>query len=133
MPVKDNQKNLAEAIREFFDEGAKAGFGRLTVGRFEEIEKDHGRIETRRYTWINDVSWMDKRMREAWKKLGGVGMIESVRQIGEDISRDHRYAIGSCGVQTVDLFAKASRNHWSIENGLCGLPRRSVPCQRGAL
>lgn len=48
LPVKDNQKNLAEALREFFDEGAKAGFGRLTVERLEDTEKDHDRNETRR-------------------------------------------------------------------------------------
>ncbi|MBK6972805.1 MAG: ISAs1 family transposase [Sterolibacteriaceae bacterium] len=118
LQVKDNQKNLAEAIREFFEQGGKAGFGKLTVGRIEDIEKDHGRIWTRRYTWINDVSWMDKSMCQAWKKLGGVGMIESVRQIGDEISVEHRYAIGSSGVQTVEMFAKASRSHWGIENGL---------------
>ncbi|MBK7237884.1 MAG: ISAs1 family transposase [Sterolibacteriaceae bacterium] len=49
LQVKDNQKNLAEAIREFFEQGGKAGFGKLTVGRIEDIEKDHGRIWTRRY------------------------------------------------------------------------------------
>lgn len=118
LQVKDNQKNLAEALREFFDTGARTGFGRLTVERSEDTEKDHGRIETRRYTWINDVTWMDQSMRAAWKKLGGVGMIESIRQIGDKVSVDQRYAIGSCGVQTVDMFAKASRRHWGIENGL---------------
>ena len=88
--VKDNQKNRAEAIREFFDEGAQAGFGRLTVERCEDTEKDHGRIETHRYTWINDVRRMDQSMRAAWKKLGGVGMIESIRQIGDKVSVDQR-------------------------------------------
>lgn len=118
LQVKDNQKNLATAIREFFEEGDQAGFGRLDVQRFEEIEKDHGRIDTRRYTWIPDVSWMDKPMREAWKKLGGVGRIESIREIGDTVSVEHHYAIGSRGVQTVARFANASRNHWGIENGL---------------
>lgn len=118
LQVKDNPKNLAEALREFFDTGGKAGFGWFTVERFEDIEKDHGRIETRRYTWINDLTWMDKSMRAAWKNLGGVGMIESIRQIGGKVSVDQRYAIGSCGVQTVDMFAQASGSPWCIENGL---------------
>ena len=61
---------------------------------------------------------MGQSMRAAWKKLGGVGMIESIRQIGDKASVDQRYAIGSCGVQTVNMFAKASRSHWGIENGL---------------
>jgi predicted transposase YbfD/YdcC len=118
LQVKDNQKKLADALREFFEQGCLAGFGSLKVECLEQVEKDHGRLETRRYTWINDVSWMDKTMREAWKKLGGVGMIESVRQIGEKVSAEVRYSIGSRGVQSVEMFAKASRAHWGIENGL---------------
>lgn len=53
------------------------------------------------------VTWMNKPMRAAWKKLGGTGM----RQIGRVVSIDHRYAIGSCGVRTVARFAKASGSH----------------------
>src|SRR5437879_3052240 len=115
---KDNQKNLADALREFFDQGQRSGYGSLAVECLEQVEKDHGRLETRRYTWVNDVSWMDKPMQEAWKKLGGVGMIESVRRIGEKVSTELRYSIGSHGVQTVEMFAKASRSHWGIENKL---------------
>src|SRR6266404_2023150 len=118
LQVKDNQKNLAEVLREFFEQGQQAGFGSLKVERLEHVEKDHGRLETRRYTWINDISWMDKEMRKSWKKLGGVGMIESVRQTGEKISTEVHYSIGSCGISTVDMFAKASRAHWGIENKL---------------
>ncbi|MBK7237949.1 MAG: hypothetical protein IPI02_20905 [Sterolibacteriaceae bacterium] len=136
MQVKDNQKNLAEAIREFFEQGGKAGFGKLTVGRIEDIEKDHGRIWTRRYTWINDVSWMDKSM-PSGKKLGGVGMIESVRQIGDEISVEHRYAIGSSGVQTVEMFARPRAATGALKRAAldarCGLPRGSVPHQKRAL
>jgi predicted transposase YbfD/YdcC len=79
-------------------------------------------METRRYTWINDVSWMDKTMREAWKKLGGVGMIESVRRIGEKVGAEVRYSIGSRGVRSGEMFAKASRAHWGIENRLHWVP-----------
>jgi len=118
LQVKDNQKNLADALREFFAEGQQAGFGALAVERLEQTEKDHGRIETRRYLWVNDLSWMDAKMRKAWKKLGGVGMIESVRQIGDDVSTFTRYAISSTGVDSVATFAKATRSHWAIENNL---------------
>ena len=118
LQVKDNQKNLADSLREFFEQGQRAGYGSLAVAHLEETEKDHGRIETRRYLWVTDLSWMDAKMRKAWKKLGGVGMIESVRQIGDTVSTFTRYAIGSSGVKTVESFAKASRGHWGIENNL---------------
>ncbi|MEF8719174.1 MAG: hypothetical protein V5B44_16210 [Candidatus Accumulibacter necessarius] len=54
---------------------------------------------------------MNKPIRAAWKKLGGTGMIASRRQIGKVVSIDHRYAIGSCSVRMVALFAKASGSH----------------------
>jgi predicted transposase YbfD/YdcC len=118
LQVKGNQKNLHEALQELFEQGRHAGFGSLDVQYLEQVEKDHGRLETRRYTWINDVSWMDKPMRQAWKGLGGVGMIESIREIGEKTSMEVHYAIGSLGVQSVQMFANASRSHWTVENGL---------------
>jgi predicted transposase YbfD/YdcC len=43
-----NQPHRAEALQAFFDEGETRGYGRLPVSRHETIEKDHGRIETRR-------------------------------------------------------------------------------------
>jgi predicted transposase YbfD/YdcC len=116
--VKGNQKNLHESLQEFFEQGRHAGFGSLEVQYIEQVEKDHGRLETRRYTWINNVDWMDKPMRQAWKRLGGVGMIESIREIGDKTSIEVRYAIGSSGVQTVQMFANASRSHWGVENGV---------------
>jgi predicted transposase YbfD/YdcC len=118
LQVKDNQKNLAEVLREFFERGEEAGYGKLAVGYCEQVEKNHGRFETRRYTWVNDLSWMDKPMRAAWMKLGGVGMIESSRLINGKESVEYHYAIGSTGVKTVKAFAQATRAHWGIENGL---------------
>ena len=118
LQVKDNQKNLAEALRDFFARGEEAGYGKLSVERCEHVEKDHGRFEIRRYTWINDLSWMDKPMRDDWKKLGGVGMIESSRLVGGKESIEYHYGISSVGVKSVKMFAHATRAHWGIENGL---------------
>lgn len=118
LQVKDNQKNLAEAIREFFEEGERAGYGKLEVHRCEDIEKDHGRLEIRRCTWVSDLSWMDKPLREDWKNLGGVGMIESTRIIDGKQSIEYRYGITSSGIKTARTFADATRAHWGIENGL---------------
>lgn len=118
LQVKDNQKNLADALREFFARGEEAGYGNLVVERYEQVEKDHGRYETRHYTWVNDLSWMDKSLRDAWKKLGGVGMIKSSRLVAGKESSEFHYGIGSTGVKTVKTFAHATRAHWGIENGL---------------
>lgn len=118
LAVKDNQETLAGALREFFADGESAGFGSLPVGRHETIEKDHGRIETRRAVWVGDLSWLDKKLRERWPKLAGVGMIERQRDSNGTVSMERAFYIGSQGVTTAASFAKAARSHWGIENSL---------------
>lgn len=115
LAVKDNQKNLAEAIVEFFETAEAHDFRHIDVQQRVWVEKDHGRLETRRAAFVTDVSWMDKSMRETWKKLAAVGMIESEQEIKGKVSIDRRYFIVSSGVKTVEQFAHAARAHWGVE------------------
>jgi len=73
-------------LREFFADGESAGFGTLSVSRCQTVEKEHGRIETRQSLWINDLSWLDRTLREHWPKLAGVGVIERQQEINGRIS-----------------------------------------------
>ena len=118
LAVKDNQKDLADALREFFAEGEAWGFGSLPVSRYQSVGKDHGRIETRQAMWVTDLSWLDKKLREHWPKLAGIGMIERQREINGAVSTERAYYIGSQGIPSAESFAKAARDHWGIENSL---------------
>ena len=118
LAVKDNQKDLADALREFFAEGETWGFGSLTISHYQSLEKDHGRIETRQAMWVNDLSWLDKKLREHWPKLAGIGMIERQREINGTVSIERAYYIGSQGITSAESFAQAARDHWGIENSL---------------
>lgn len=115
LAVKDNQKNLSQAIVEFFDTAIAFDFRNIAVQKSTSVEKNHGRIETRRAVFVPDVSWMDKPMREGWKKLAAVGMIESEQEIKGQASVDRRYFIVSAGVKTAEQFAHAARAHWGVE------------------
>ena len=115
LAVKDNQKNLSEAIIEFFDIAETLDFRNIDVQKRTTVEKNHGRIETRRAVFVPDVSWMDKPMRDGWKKLAAVGLIESEQEIKGKISVERRYFIVSAGVKTVEQFADAARAHWGVE------------------
>ena len=116
--VKDNQKDLADALRGFFADGKTRGFGSLPVNRHQSIEKDHGRIETRQAIWVSDLSWLDNKLREHWPKLAGIGMIQRQREINGAVSTERAYYIGSQGITNAESFAKAVRDHWGIENSL---------------
>lgn len=116
LAVKDNQKNLSQAVVEFFDTAEAFDFRNINVQKSESVEKNHGRIETRRAAFVPDVAWMDKPMREAWKKLSAVGMIECEQEIKGKVSVERRYFIMSAGVKTVEQFALAARAHWGVES-----------------
>ena len=118
LAVKDNQKDLADALREFFAEGETWGFGSLTISHYQSLEKDHGRIETRQAMWVSDLSWLDKKLREHWPKLAGVGLIQRQREINGAVSTERAYYIGSQGITSAESFAKTARAHWGIENSL---------------
>ena len=115
LAVKNNQKNLSQAIVEFFDTAETLDFRHIDVQKRSLTEKDHGRLETRRAVFVANVSWMDKPMRDGWKKLGAVGMIEAEQEIKGKASVDRRYFIASAGVKTVEQFADAIRAHWGVE------------------
>jgi len=115
LAVKDNQKNLSDAIVDFFDTAEAFNYRAIDVQKRTLTDKDHGRLETRRAAFVADVSWMDTPMREGWKKLSGVGMIESTQEIKGKVSVERRYFIVSAGVKTVEQFANAARAHWGVE------------------
>ena len=118
LAVKDNQGTLAEALRDFFAEGTVGGFGSLLLSRYDTVEKDHGRIETRSALWVTDLAWLDRSIRQHWPKLTGVGMLERRREINGKTSIEQAFYIGTKGILNAEVFGKAARSHWGIENRL---------------
>lgn len=118
LAVKDNQRNLADALREFFDDAEASGFGTLPVSQYASVEKDHGRIETRRSWWVSDLSWLERPLQQRWPKLSGVGMLERCRAINGKSSVERAIYIGSKGIVSAEVFAHAARSHWGVENRL---------------
>jgi predicted transposase YbfD/YdcC len=116
LSLKDNQKGLAETVDDFFVTGEKLGWRGVAIQHETTVEKDHGRIETRRSLLVTDLSWRDPAQREAWKNLGALGMIETTQETGEKVSVEQRYFIASSGIKTVGELARAVRAHWGVES-----------------
>jgi predicted transposase YbfD/YdcC len=114
-----------------FDTAIAFDFRHIAVQKCTSVEKNHGRIETRRAVFVPDVSWRDKPMREGGKKLAAVGMIESKQEIKGKVSVDRRYFSVSAGVKTVELFAHAARAHWGVEamHGVLDVTFREDDCR----
>ena len=80
----------------------------------ETTDKGHGRIETRCYWQSEDIGWyadIDK-----WPGLRSVGLVHCVRELSNGrLEEENRYYISSLPYNP-ELFAKAVRTHWEVEN-----------------
>lgn len=81
----------------------------------ETLDKDHGRLETRRYYQSAQVEWFEDRAQ--WEGLRSVGMVESVREVGGTRTVERRFYLSSLPLG-VETFARAVRGHWAVENKL---------------
>jgi len=80
---------------------------------WETIEKDHGRIETRRYYQSIELDWFADR--PDWEGLRSVGLVESIREIGGQRTVEWRYYLSSL-LLGVANFGRVVRGHWGVEN-----------------
>ena len=115
LALKGNQGALHEDVKVFVAEQKAKDFKDTTVSRHETVDGDHGRIETRRYTVIHDVGWLQER--HDWPGLQGVVMVESNREIGGKIDQETRFYITSLALLALAI-APMIRGHWAIENSL---------------
>jgi predicted transposase YbfD/YdcC len=121
LALKGNQGTLREDVELFAVEQKACGFQDTTVSRHQTVDGDHGRIETRTYTVIHDVAWLQQR--HDWPGLRSIVMVESTREIpgssaGSDkIERETRFYIASL-VWLASQIGPVIRSHWAVENSL---------------
>ena len=126
LALKGNQETVHEEVKTFLDAarleraaarpvGAKLSAGAATLAQWETVEKDHGRIETRRYSQSAELAWFADRAK--WAGLQSVGMIEATRQVGGQTTVERRYYLSNLPLG-VETFARAVRGHWGVENKL---------------
>jgi len=115
LSLKGNQGLLHEAVEDYFVTAEAAEFKSVAYDYREEIDKGHGRLETRRYWITDDLRTLPKT--ERWKGLTSIGMAERICLEGEKQTVERRYFINSISANA-KLFARAVRGHWGIENHL---------------
>jgi predicted transposase YbfD/YdcC len=115
LALKGNQSSLREDVELFATEQKANGFKDTKVSRDETVDGDHGRIETRVYTVIHDVDWLQER--HDWPGLKSVVIVESTREIGDKIEQETRFYITSL-VLAAHLVGPVIRSHWAVENSL---------------
>jgi predicted transposase YbfD/YdcC len=106
--LKGNHSLLHEEIRLFLD--TELAHGRLAIQ--ETLDKDHGRLETRRYALSDNVEWLEQK--GEWAGLQALGVAEAIREVNGKVSVERRYFL--CSLCDQERFADAARSHWGIEN-----------------
>jgi predicted transposase YbfD/YdcC len=115
LALKGNQGTLCEDVEVFVAEQRARGFKDTTISRDETVDGDHGRIETRTTTVIQDVAWLQQR--HNWPGLQGIVVVDSRREIGNKIEQETRLYITSL-VLLANQLGPIIRSHWAIENSL---------------
>ena len=113
--LKGNQGTLLEDVEVFVGEQKANGFKDTAISRHGTVDADHGRIETRNYTVIHDVAWLQERHK--WPGLQGVVVVDSQREIDGKTQRETRLYITSL-VLLANIVGPMVRDHWAVENSL---------------
>jgi predicted transposase YbfD/YdcC len=126
LALKGNQETVQDEVKTFLEDalaersqprpqGAKLSPAAAKLAVLETVEKDHGRLETRRYYQSAELDWFADRAK--WPGLESVGMVESLREVDGQPKLERRYYLASLPLD-VATFARAVRGHWGVENKL---------------
>ncbi len=115
--LKGNQGNFYKDVVDYFDEDRlmiiQSGYeGGYTLSR----ENNHSQIITYEYYQTEKIKWYPEY--KEWEKLKSIGLVVKTMEDKEGKKTiEKRYYISSLLLNT-ELFSRAIRSHWSVENKL---------------
>jgi predicted transposase YbfD/YdcC len=116
LALKGNHSTLHQDVQLMHQQAQRTQFRHLHHQRWQPpVEKDHGRLETRRYWLVDDPAYL--RYLDptgAWVGVRGIGIVQAERQVGGVTTTETRYYLTS--LTSVRELAQAVRGHWGIEN-----------------
>ncbi len=114
LKVKDNQKDLKDDIRTYFDLGLKRDDTSIAIWE-TDYEKNHERIEKRIYYLSYEVNCISNK--DKWKSVHAIGRVD-VHRIENDKEKitKHYYILSKDF--SIHTFMTTTREHWNIECGL---------------
>lgn len=121
LQVKKNQPTLlanCEATAAELARRAKPGVASMARERHREVDKGHGRLETRVCILTRDLGHIERPA--DWTDLSALAIILREREdlISGEKSQETSYFILSDAQATAARVAELARNHWAIENTL---------------
>lgn len=114
LKVKDNQKDLKDDIKTYFDLGLKRDDSNIAIWE-TDYEKDHGRMEKRKYYMSYEYDCISDKIK--WKSVKAIGRIDVIRIENDKKKVTKHYYILSKNFP-FETFISTTREHWNIECGL---------------
>jgi predicted transposase YbfD/YdcC len=116
LQVKENQHTLHESLKLLFAEGLRDDCQGVRYATADDVDKGHGRIETRTCWTTTDIKGIDPDRQ--WNGLKTVACVKSLRETAEGSSTQYHYYISSLAGKDASEMLQLIRGHWSIENTL---------------
>jgi predicted transposase YbfD/YdcC len=119
LQVKENQPALLEKMKVTMEDAILDDLEGLRGDKYEEVEGDHGRVETRK-TWVCwNVELLGEDLLAQWPGLKCMIMTERKRETNGRLSIERAYHISSLDRRSkAKRLAGFVRGHWSVENNL---------------
>ena len=117
VPIKKNHPNFNADLELYFDEEIQEQIiaGKSNSSYLKQEEKSHSCFITYEYFQTSDIKWYQEY--KEWKGLNTFGMVKKTIIKDYETKVEKRYYISSLNVD-INLFSKAIRNHWNVENKL---------------
>lgn len=115
LALKGNQGNLNKEVVDFFEKANTPAFAHYLYQQDKDVDKGHGRIETRFCQTITNLDWLYEARQ--WKGIQSIAKVTSSVIKGDKETIEERYYISSLD-GNASLLNRAIRKHWHIENKL---------------
>lgn len=115
LAVKDNQQNLADEIREYFDWAIDDPIEQKCLDQHKETTFDHGRTTKWHVYSTKNTVWFESS--DDWAGLTSFVMVECRHKTEDKETVERRYYISSLDADA-KYFHQRIRAHWHVENKL---------------
>jgi predicted transposase YbfD/YdcC len=117
LSLKGNQSTLHEEVAWWMDQAIAGKMRDARLDRHRQVNKNHGRVETREVWCVEQIDWFADRGQ--WAGLSSLVAVDSERRFDDGrVEKERRYFISSLKGKDAETFARLVRSHWQIENQL---------------
>lgn len=115
--LKGNQSIMHQEVAWWLDQAISGQLREVRLDSDWQVDKNHGRLETRQLWCTEQVEWFADR--DQWAGLSSLIAVDGQRRLADGrIEKERRYFVSSLKGVDAKTFARLIRSHWQIENSL---------------